>query len=710
MEYKEKYEELLKIYDQTQQELNTFKSSKTREGDNAEVTENILNSFSKRNNISLKDYFDSIPTPVAITTAEEKVVLINKAFTQLFELTLQDISNKTIDEFLKSQKATLKTDNKLMLDSDYSNKKIYTINKVRDGNRIYVSYMRHSLYADANLTGYIVLFYDITTEIKKYDFLEILFNVSTLAIRQNDLKEIYPFIVKELGRIWDTTNFFIALYNKEEEKVSFPFFIDEKDRFEEVPTEKTATGYVIKKNQPLLLKENDLKKLEDAGELDLIGAPCKVWMGAPMQVKDDISGVICLQDYQDVNKFSDDDLNMLSFIANHIASIIQRKILITAQESAEKTAKAKQLFISTMSHEIRTPLNEIIGVINMLVQGNPREDQMELVKTLKFSSNQLLMLVNDILDFNKIESKKVVFEHIIFNISNFLDDIVRIYSLRSNEKNLKFEYVKDSKLPNEVIGDPVRLSQILSNILSNALKFTQEGGIKLTVNVLPQSEKQIQLEFMISDTGIGIPQERHASIFETYVQASSDITRQFGGTGLGLAICKNLIELQNGTLSFKSELGKGTTFIFTLPFGITDKLPEPKKEEVDTASLSLEGKKILVAEDNKINFFVVNKFLTGWGIQVTHAENGQLALDKLKEQDFDLILMDLQMPVMDGIEASRIIRNSENKKLSTIPIIALTAALISENQEKFTDLLINDYILKPFKPQDLFERISKHIR
>ena len=689
------------------QELNVLKSSdKTREGN----CSNSFDDFSEKNDLCLKDYFDSISSAVAITTIEGIAMFINKAFTQLFGLTLQDIYGKTIDALLEPQKTNLKSDSILKLNPDYSNENIYTVNQSRTGNKIYVSYMMQGLYSGDNLTGYVIMFHDISTQIKKYNFLDILFNVSKLAINQLDLKDIYPLIVKELGKIWDTSNFFIAIYSKEEQKVSFPFFIDEKDRFEEVSTHKTATGYVIKKNQPVLLKENDLKELEDAGELDLIGAPCKVWMGAPMSVKDDIIGVICLQDYQNEDKFSMDDLNMLGFIANHAASIIYREILISAQKKIEKNAQSKHLFMSTMSHEIRTPLNEILGIINQLIQTHPREDQMEFIKAIKFSGNHLLMLVNDILDLNKIESEKIVFEHIAFDIASFLDDIIKIYSLRSIEKNLTFEFIKDPKFPKEVIGDPIRLNQILSNILSNALKFTSKGGIKVAINVIQQTDKQIKLEFMISDTGIGIPKEKHATIFESYTQVSSDTTRQFGGTGLGLTISKNLIDLQGGTLSFTSEPGIGTTFVFALPFGVAEKLSEPKKIESTEGSSSLEGKKILVAEDNKVNFFVVNKFLTGWGIKVTHAENGQLALDKLEEEEFDLILMDLQMPVMDGIEASRNIRNSEDKQLSSTPIIALTAALISDNQEKFTDLHINDYILKPFKPQDLFERIAKHIR
>jgi signal transduction histidine kinase/CheY-like chemotaxis protein len=423
---------------------------------------------------------------------------------------------------------------------------------------------------------------------------------------------------------------------------------------------------------------------------------------------------MCLQDYNDENKFSQDDLYVLDFIANQIAIAIQRRMmldnLIMARQKAEEAAQSKQIFMSTMSHEIRTPLNEVIGITNLLLQGNPREDQMDYIKTLRFSGNHLLTLVNDVLDYNKMESGKIIFEQIQFNLNDFLDEIMRSYSFRSKAKHLSFEIKKESTIPVEVIGDQIRLNQILSNLLSNALKFTNQGGITVTIRELERNGNQSKLEFLVSDTGIGIPKDKHEDIFESFTQASSDTTRHYGGSGLGLAICKKLIELQGGTINLESEPGQGSTFRFTLSFVVSNKTARDQSGELTETYTGLEGKRILVAEDNKINFFVANKFLTGWGVIVSHVENGQLALEKLEKEDFDLILMDLHMPVMDGIEASKIIRKSENPKISTIPIVALTAAIMSESHDKIDELNIDDYVLKPFKPHDLFERILKHVR
>lgn len=335
---------------------------------------------------------------------------------------------------------------------------------------------------------------------------------------------------------------------------------------------------------------------------------------------------------------------------------------------------------------------------------------MDYIKTLRFSGNHLLTLVNDVLDYNKIESGKIVFEQIPFSLTDFINDIMRSYSFRSRAKNLGFDIIKANDLPENVIGDPIRLNQILSNLLSNALKFTREGCIAVTIREMERTGRVTRMEFTVKDTGIGIPKERHSMIFDSFTQASADTTRHYGGTGLGLAICKKLIELQGGEIVLESEPDKGSTFRFAMSFGIAEKEKATTTSEPAETYKGLDGKKVLVAEDNRINFFVANKFLTGWGINVTHAENGKVALELLEKEDFDLVIMDLHMPVLDGIEATRIIRNSENPSIRSIPVIALTAAIMSESHDKINDLNINDYVLKPFKPRDLFDKIARHIR
>jgi PAS domain S-box-containing protein len=662
----------------------------------------------------LENLIDSSPEAIVITDIPGKITLINKEFTNLFGYTNEEAIDKYIDDLVVPDELK---DEAVQIDGLALQNRIevrQTIRKDKSGNRVHVSLIASTIVISDVTVAHLGIYRDNTTERKNQLIQDILFNISTTALKHFDIKDIYPIIVAELSKIWDTNNLFIALYDKVSHTISLPFFTDEKDNFSEIPAKGTITSWVINNKKPMLLKEQDLNKMEENGEIEMVGTPCKVWMGVPLKVEGEILGVIVLQDYNSEDKFSSEDLNVLEFIANQIATAIQRRAmldnLVLARQKAEDAAQSKQTFMSTMSHEIRTPLNEVIGITNLLIQGNPREDQMDLIKTLRFSGNHLMSLVNDVLDYNKMESGKIVFEQTPFDLSDFLDEIKRSYSFRAKEKKLEFDIIKDENLPSSVIGDPIRLNQILSNLLSNALKFTHKGVIKVYVAELERIGNQLNIEFKVTDTGIGIPKEKHADIFDSFTQASIDTTRRFGGTGLGLAISKKLIELQGGTIRVESEPDKGSSFIFNLFLLLSERQSAGKPSGTTETFRELEGKKILVAEDNKINFFVANKFLVGWGMIVSRAENGILALEMIEKEDFDMILMDLHMPIMDGIEAARIIRNSDNPKIKEIPIIALTAAIMSESHDKIEDLNINDYVLKPFKPQDLYDRIVKHIR
>lgn len=665
--------------------------------------------------VFLEHIYDTIPSAIVITNPEGIVTMINREFTDLFGYTSEEAVNRDIDDLVVPD--DLKEEAKQI--DRLAQKRVKQVRQTtrvsKTGKSMYVYLVASAIIINDETAAFMGFYRDITAERRNQLYQEILYNISNAALKQFDIQEVYPVIVHELSKIWDTNNFFIALYDQSKETLSLPFFSDEKDSFYEIPTTRTITGWVIKQKRSVLLREKEMKELEDAGEIELIGTPCKIWMGVPLRVDNNIIGVMCLQDYNDEDKFKNDDLYAMEFIANQIAMTLQRRLmldnLINARQKAEEAAQMKQQFMSTMSHEIRTPLNEVIGITNLLLQGNPREDQMDFINTLKFSGNHLLTLVNDVLDYNKMDSGKVVFEERQFNLSEFLEDIMRSYLFRSKAKNLKFDIIKLGILPSEVVGDSIRLNQILSNLLSNALKFTNSGSIAVRIREIAKTDSKTTLEFAVSDTGIGIPKDKHNLVFESFIQASADTTRQFGGTGLGLSICKKLVELQGGSISLESEPGKGSTFRFVLTFGIPEAMQTSSPaEKQETSYAGLEGKRILVAEDNKVNFFVANKFLVSWGVQVTHAENGQLALDCLKNQEFDMVLMDLHMPVLDGIEATRMIRNSESEKLRDIPIVALTAAIMSENVNKIEDLHINDYVLKPFKPHDLFERIKRNIR
>ncbi len=663
----------------------------------------------------LEHLIDAAPEAIVLTDFDGRIMRINQGFTELFGYEADEAMNRMIDDLVvpdELREEAVKIDETaLATGTGY----LETIRKDRHGNRINVSLIASSVISNDQTIAFLGIYRDITREIKSRLMQEIQYNISTVALQDSDIFDIYPTIVREIGKLWNVNNFFIALYNRDKDTLTFPFFADERDHFQETAAKNTLTGWVIRNNKAVLLDENDILKIEKTGAISLVGSPCKIWMGVPLRMDDEVIGAICLQDYKSIDAFNNDDLQVFEFIANQIVLTLQRRRmldnLITARKRAEEAAFSKQQFMSTMSHEIRTPLNEVIGITNLLYQSDPREDQMDYINTLRFSANHLLSLVNDILDYNKMEAGKIVFEKTEFDLASMLEDIRRSYSHRAQEKGIYFALEKSPDLPVTLIGDPIRLNQILSNLLSNAMKFTSRGGITLKASVREKQEGKALVEFSVADTGIGIAPEKLDEIFESYAQASADTTRKYGGTGLGLAICKRLIDLQGGTIGVSSEPDRGSEFTFSIEYTVP--ATEPKAAERTGASDSMKelaGKRILVAEDNKINFFVANKFLESWGVKVTHVENGALALEEIKRQEFDLILMDLHMPVMDGIEATRLIRSSPDRNISQIPIVALTAAVMSEAHDKIENLAINDYVLKPFKPKDLYDRIAKNVR
>ncbi|HSJ68530.1 MAG TPA: PAS domain S-box protein [Anditalea sp.] len=399
-------------------------------------------------------------------------------------------------------------------------------------------------------------------------------------------------------------------------------------------------------------------------------------------------------------------------IARDISKLKEaQKELYYAKERAEQASMVKSQFLSIMSHEIRTPMNAVIGMAHLLLEDEPREDQLENLKTLQFSAENLLGLINDILDYSKIESGKIELEHVDFEPRNVLNRIIHSHTFQAREKSLEIITEIDKKLPSIINGDPVRLGQIINNLISNAIKFTEKGHVKISLSNVGETSKTIIVRFIFEDTGIGIAEDKKDLIFEAFTQASTETTRKFGGTGLGLAIVKKLIELFDSTIKVQSRKGHGTLFMFDIQFAKYIQGTVKNEDSGGSSVKNLTHANILVAEDNLVNQIMIRKFLNKWDVgKVAFANDGLEAIELFKEQDFNLILLDLQMPEMDGFEVARFIRSYHDETKRNLPIIALTASSLIDVKDQLEEVGMDDYIPKPFNPDNLYARIIKYIR
>jgi two-component system CheB/CheR fusion protein len=387
-----------------------------------------------------------------------------------------------------------------------------------------------------------------------------------------------------------------------------------------------------------------------------------------------------------------------------LATLIAEEAKSKAEEAtrtAEDAMKAKQQFLSNMSHEIRTPMNAIIGFTKVILKTDLSDKQKEYLNAIKLSGDTLIDLINDILDLAKVDAGKMTFEKKPFKMAVSVASMLQLFETKIQEKNLKLVTNYDTKIPDVLLGDSIRLHQIILNLVSNAVKFTSEGKIVVSINLLFEDEDKVIIEFEVTDSGIGIPENNIDLIFENFQQATNGASSLYGGTGLGLAIVKQLVTSQGGSIRVKSKINEGSTFSFTLPFQKTKK---HAKIQTNSKELHLSKKniKVLVVEDIALNQLLMKTILDDFGFERDIAENGKIAIEMLQAKPYDIILMDLQMPVMNGFEATKYIRHT--LKLN-IPIIALTADVTTVDLEKCKAVEMDDYIAKPVDEELLFNKI-----
>jgi PAS domain S-box-containing protein len=430
----------------------------------------------------------------------------------------------------------------------------------------------------------------------------------------------------------------------------------------------------------------------------------------PVMVNNKLWGVMCYSYHKEFHVWNAVEEAILKTACSGIAGTIVRHQneyeLMEAKETAENASKAKETFLANVSHEIRTPMNGIIGLTRLLEKTPMNDTQKRYISAVKQSGEYLLVIINDLLDYSKIVAGHMEFEHIPFNLDNILNNINHTYSLKAIEKGIELIINCGEDVPRWLTGDPVRLNQIIVNLIGNSIKFTEKGHVELRIQLLKQLNNKATVQFTVKDTGIGIAKEKLSTVFESFKQAETATSRKYGGTGLGLSIVKKLVEAYGSEIHLDSDIGKGCEFYFNIDFDIATKV-ESEAEETDNV-ISLAGSKILLAEDNMVNQLLAFDLISSWGAQLIMVDNGEKAINKLKEESFDLVLMDVQMPVLGGIEATEIIRNYSDKAIKEIPIIAMTADAIKQNIQKCFDAGMNDHITKPFVASELNKIIWKN--
>lgn len=442
----------------------------------------------------------------------------------------------------------------------------------------------------------------------------------------------------------------------------------------------------------------------------------RFYAGSPLVTPDGFAlGTLCVLDSKP-NQLTPDQRLALKALGRQVVLQLELKKKIEeldeAKRKAEKATRMKEQFLSSMSHEMRTPLNAIVGATYLILDDNPRADQLKNLNILKFSSETLMSLISDILDINKIDAERIELEHVPVRIGDLVSSVQEAHSIRAEGKGITLYAQVHPSVPAIIMGDPVRIGQVLNNLVGNAVKFTDAGDVTLSVMTTNQTEQEVKLQFSVKDTGIGIGADQIKNIFKRFGQADASITRRFGGSGLGLYISSQLVQLMGGNIQVVSEAGEGSEFSFeiTVPWvreTLANEEPLATRERITApTAIRYRNLRALIVDDNATNQLILGQYLSRWGLQFATADNGQEAVDCLRDQQFDLVFMDIQMPVLDGYTATRYIREIDDPYFQKLPIIAVTASALIDVRRKVFASGMNDFIAKPFTPNQVLSKIQ----
>lgn len=630
----------------------------------AQEAENLLNAF-----------LEHSPSFISLRDKDGHYLIANKATLENINKSRDEVIGRSIyDLFDKEISDQVMTDDHEVMRSGISASKEYMV-----GEGESTTYFIRHMFPVADAQGEVYGIGTISNNITESKKLEHEIKLSGERFRSLFYNSPIAMTIADMvdSRFMMVNNAFLSSFGYPAEDVigkrvnDFDFIVSQEDR-EALGKELMEKGKVL--NREFVVRRKNGEELVTLSSLELVN------VDGEMQV---------IYAFQDITA------------QKRVEAQLQQ-----ARQDAEAVALAKSSFLANMSHEIRTPLNAMLGFSDLMSKTPLTTEQREYLETINSSGKNLLGIINDILDLSKIEAGMFSIEKVPFSIQQSMHSIVTMFTEKAQSKGLKFYFSADSRLPELVTGDPTRFNQILMNLIGNALKFTNEGSVTIDCDVLNKTTTEVQLRVKVTDTGIGISKDKINSIFDRFTQAETHTARNFGGTGLGLSIVRKLVELQNGILSVESEEGRGSSFSFELTYPISTSKEYTADAVIPTQGPDFSGKKVLIVEDNLLNQKLASTLLSREGFEVTIADNGQIALDILDGRNFDVVLMDIQMPVMDGYEATVKIR----KELQlNIPIIAMTANALAGERERCLELGMDEYITKPFKTEDLLNKLAKLI-
>ena len=623
--------------------------------------------------------FDHAPNGIALFMPNGRFVQVNFAFCEILGYTKEELLTRdfkaithrydlgvalaNMRRLLNGELATCQQENRHIHKHGYEVEVLTSLSIVRDGEH--------------KPQYFIAQIQDITERKRAEAERRVIEKIVQGVITTSNLIELFNLAHRAIRKLLSAENCFIALHDPSDDLMHFDFWVDKFDQSPSArPVSKNFTSYVLRKGQPLLLTDEIEQQLYEQSEVEASGTDSPSWLGVPLRTRSRIIGVLVVQDYDKEFAYSQRDLAFLSAVGDQLALAIERKKieleLISARDAALESARLKSEFLANMSHEIRTPMNGVMGMTEFLLDTDLTDEQIGFTQTIKSSGDALMGVINEILDFSKIEAGKVFIEKVDFDLLPIVEGPVDLLAGRAQAKGVEIACMIETDVPHALRGDGGRVRQVLTNLMGNAVKFTESGEVVLRVTRQSDNNSHVTLRFTISDTGIGISEEAQHRLFQAFIQADGSTTRKYGGTGLGLTISKQLVELMGGEIGVESALGVGSTFWFTLTFEkIAGGLAITPLENAH-----LEGVRVLIVDDNETNRRIVQHQIASWGMESTFVAGGAAALTSLRQEaakgtKYDLAILDMQMPEMDGVTLASAIKN--DPLISSTRLLMLTS-------------------------------------